>query len=151
MDLVLFLVMTGIAYGSVNQVSLHLHDNIIQQNKWLITDHTDRIKDIAFTVDNSYIVTGSADTNARIWDLASARQYAVLNGHTSCVNWVAVTCDNAYIISGSTDKTIRAGSCSEKIQCFILHVKYPVTKVVVSRDNIFLYMNLITKVYGCGT
>ena len=127
-----------IAYGSSDEGSLHFLDIISEQTEWIITGHTDRIKDIVFTVGNNYIVTGSADTSVRIWNLASARQYAVLNGHTSCVKSVAVTRDNAFIISGSTDKTIRVWSFSEKIQCFIFHANGPVTRVVGSRGNVFV-------------
>lgn len=44
--------------------------------------HTDSVECVDFDEPWSMLVTGSADTTVRIWDLSSQHQWALLKGHT---------------------------------------------------------------------
>jgi WD40 repeat protein len=51
--------------------------------------HEGSVNSAAFSPDGTRIVTASADTTARIWDAATAKEIAVLNGHEGSVNSAA--------------------------------------------------------------
>jgi small GTP-binding protein len=59
------------------------------------------------TPDGSRAVTGSFDRTARVWDLASGRCLATLEGHAGEVLCVAVTPDGSRAVTGSSDRTAR--------------------------------------------
>ncbi len=73
--------------------------------------HTDSVLSVAISSDGKYIVSGSADTTIRIWDLETRVQVGEpLRGHTDTVWSVAISPDGKRIASGSRDNTIRIWS-----------------------------------------
>jgi WD40 repeat protein len=70
------------------------------------TDHTDYVTCAAWA--GSLALTGSSDHSLRLWDAASGRAVAPLEGHTSGVSALAVSPDGRFAISGSWDGTVRA-------------------------------------------
>jgi WD40 repeat protein len=65
---------------------------------------------VAFSPDNRWVVTGSYDTTAQLWDLKAAdpaAQPVVLKGHEGPVRAVAFSSDNRWVVTGSADKTAR--------------------------------------------
>jgi WD40 repeat protein len=61
----------------------------------------------AFSPDGSRIVTASADKTARIWDVATSKEIAVLRGHDGSVNSAAFSPDGSRIVTASDDNTTR--------------------------------------------
>ena len=61
---------------------------------------------LAFSNDDRFIVVGSWDSNAYLWDIVSG-SHCVLAGHTGDVRGVAISRDSRYIITGSRDATAR--------------------------------------------
>jgi WD40 repeat protein len=57
--------------------------------------------------DGSRIVTGGIDKTARIWDVATGQQIAVLSGHSDPVTSVAFSADGSRIVTASNDMTAR--------------------------------------------
>ncbi|KAG9397309.1 WD domain G-beta repeat [Carpediemonas membranifera] len=53
------------------------------------------------------IITGSHDTNIRIWELNTGEQQAEFVGHRSLVSSVCITSDDRFIVSASFDQSIR--------------------------------------------
>ena len=53
------------------------------------------------------IVTASSDNTARIWDAATGKQIAPLEGHTGGVNSASFSADGHRIVTASSDKTAR--------------------------------------------
>ncbi|KAG9095926.1 POC1 centriolar protein A [Ceratobasidium sp. UAMH 11750] len=67
-----------------------------------------KIRDVAYSPDGGYIVSGSDDKTIRIWDAHTGQPVGQpLEGHTCRVNSVAYSPNGAYIVSGSGDETIR--------------------------------------------
>jgi WD40 repeat protein len=65
---------------------------------------------VAISPDNRWVVTGSDDKTARLWDLSAkdpAANPVVLRGHDGPVNAVAISADNRWVVTGSYDKTAR--------------------------------------------
>jgi WD40 repeat protein len=60
--------------------------------------------------DNRWVVTGSDDKTARLWDLRAtdpAASPVVLRWHESFVHAVAISADSRWVVTGSEDETAR--------------------------------------------
>ena len=82
------------------------------QNPQQITlnGHTNEVLSVAISPDNQFIVTGSRDHTAKIWDAKSGnllQTLAGLNGHTQPITSVAISPDNQFIVTGSWDHTAK--------------------------------------------
>jgi WD40 repeat protein len=69
--------------------------------------HESSVVSAAFSPDGSRIVTASSDTTARIWDVTTGKEIAVLRGHEGSVVSAAFTPDGSRIVTASDDKTAR--------------------------------------------
>ncbi|MFT7591129.1 MAG: WD40 repeat protein [bacterium] len=63
--------------------------------------HKDVVNAVASN--GQYVVTGSSDKTAIIWDAISGKQKNVLLGHEWKINSVTISTDNKYVITGSSD------------------------------------------------
>ena len=96
--------------------------------------------------DDHWLVVGSFDGAARLWDLAAEDPLAnplVLRGHDSRINAVAISCDNHWAVTGSSDGTARlwdltAKDPSTKQLVFRLGEGCSVHAVAISSDNHWL-------------
>jgi WD40 repeat protein len=71
------------------------------------------VSSVAISADNSFIVTGSYDKTARVWDTKTHQCIATLTGHNSWVTSVAVSADNSFIVASSWDSTTRVWSIAQ--------------------------------------
>ena len=62
---------------------------------------------MAVASDGSWLASGGDDGTVRIWDVATWRERAVLEGHTRGVSAVAVAPDGSWLASGGDDGTVR--------------------------------------------
>jgi WD40 repeat protein len=62
--------------------------------------HTDSIRSAAFSADGKWVITGSSDNTARVWEVASGKS-VLLSGHTSMVGSVAISPDGTKVLTGS--------------------------------------------------
>ncbi|GAA4632486.1 hypothetical protein GCM10023196_066130 [Actinoallomurus vinaceus] len=62
---------------------------------------------MAFSRDGKTLATGSKDSTARLWDVATGRTTAALTGHTDWVTSVAFSPDGKTLATGSWDNTAR--------------------------------------------
>jgi WD40 repeat protein len=66
-----------------NNMAIELrHLDQLQQPRYL-TGHDDWPTCVAYSLDGSQLVSGSADTTVRVWDVATAKSLTVLRGHMS--------------------------------------------------------------------
>lgn len=71
--------------------------------------HSLTVLDLAISDDEQFIVTGSADNSARIWNTTSGQQLVSLNGHSGEVNAVAFSrgAEHRRVLTGSADRTAK--------------------------------------------
>ena len=53
------------------------------------------------------LISGSLDTNIKVWDLRSKEAVSILKGHTMQINSVAGAPDGKMIASGSADGLVK--------------------------------------------
>ncbi len=63
--------------------------------------HTDSVVSAAFSGDGKWLVTGSKDNTARVWEVASGKQILLLSGNKSQVDSVAFSPDGTQVLTGS--------------------------------------------------
>jgi WD40 repeat protein len=84
----------------------------------LLKGHTNVVSALAFSPDNRYLVSGSGDFNAIIWNLESkpsglgaskpkGLDSKKLSGHTKQIYAVAFTSDSQRVVTGSYDHSLR--------------------------------------------
>ena len=69
--------------------------------------HSRGIMGVAFSPDGRRIVTGSADTTAKVWEAASGQELLTLKGQSGFIRSVAFSPDGQGIFTGSDDQTVR--------------------------------------------
>ena len=69
--------------------------------------HAARVLACAVTPDGRRVVSASADTTLKVWDLSSGQAVATLQGHSAWVFACAVTPDGQRVVSASADKTLK--------------------------------------------
>jgi WD40 repeat protein len=65
---------------------------------------------VAISPDNRWVVTGSEDKTARLWDLSAkdpAANSIILRGHEGGINKVVISPDNHWLVTGGNDNTVR--------------------------------------------
>src|SRR6218665_1567579 len=69
----------------------------------ILTGHTGYITSLL--IEELYVVSGSADSTVRKWNMGSCECVTVYRGHTSKVS--RVICTGEFLLSSSSDKTVR--------------------------------------------
>ena len=80
-----------------------------RQGPWVppLKGHTDSVYTVAFSRDGRYILTGSFDKTAKVWDADNGEELFSLKGHTHEVFSVAFSPDGRRILTGSNDRTVK--------------------------------------------
>jgi WD40 repeat protein len=68
--------------------------------------HDKAVSAVAFSPDGKYVVSGSDDNTARVWEAGTGREIAGMT-HDSPVTSVDFSPDGKYVVSGSDDNTAR--------------------------------------------
>src|SRR5260221_10351241 len=62
---------------------------------------------VAASLDSNYVVTGSRDKSAKLWELSSGREVRSFLGHDFTVTTVDISSDGKYLLTGSNDETVK--------------------------------------------
>ena len=102
----------------------------------VFTGHEKKVTNSIFSPDDKWILSGSEDNSARLFDARSGQQLQVFSGHTGYVNNIAFSADSKLVLTGSADKTARLWDAvtGKQLQMFSGHTDEVIT-VGFSRDR----------------
>jgi WD40 repeat protein len=66
--------------------------------------HSDYVNGAAFSPDGRYVLTGSGDHTAKLWDATTGKAIRTFNGHSGPINSVAFSADGKYVLTAGWDK-----------------------------------------------
>ncbi|MEL7421660.1 MAG: hypothetical protein AAFN81_01660 [Bacteroidota bacterium] len=75
--------------------------------QYAISDHSDWIRDVAWSSDGNLVATASDDQMVGIWDARTGDMQHFLSGHTDWVRGVAFSPDNKVLASSGDDGVLR--------------------------------------------
>jgi WD40 repeat protein len=86
---------------------------------------------VAASPDSNYVVTGSRDKSAKLWEMSTGREVRSFLGHEATVTSVEFTSDGKWLVSGSNDKSVRFWDIATGREIYILHTSDVVTDIGV--------------------
>ncbi len=100
--------------------------------------HEAPIAALAFSADNTKIVSGSADKTARVWDLSDEKfpELQRFSGHADSVNAVSFNADGQQVLSGSADNSVKLWAVADaaEVMDFAGHTG-PIVAVAMATGN----------------
>jgi WD40 repeat protein len=100
--------------------------------------HELAVVSVAASTDSNYVVTGSRDKSAKLWELSSGREVRSFLGHDFSVTSVDISRDGKYLLTGSNDETARLWEMETGKEIFSVNpVKERLTHVAISPDMKF--------------
>lgn len=103
-----------------------------------VTHRPEWIGVVAFSPDDSRLLTGGGDGTARIWDIATGRLVRTLTGHTGRVEDAAWFANGTEIVTGSHDGTVRLWDAETGATRLVLGGHDSFTSVAISPDGLYL-------------
>jgi WD40 repeat protein/DNA-binding SARP family transcriptional activator len=116
--------------------------------------HTDNVNSVAFSPDGKYILTGSKDHTAILWDTMTGEALRSYNGHTDEIRSVAFSSDGHYILTGSGDRTAKLWETSNGAEIVSFEMSNPVIHVSFSsngKDILVCDINGKAKIWNIST
>ncbi len=77
-----------------------------------LTGHTGGVNAVAFSADGKFLLTGSGDTTARVWDASNGQVVHELTGHTAPIWAAAFRPDGQAVVTGAEDGAARVWDLS---------------------------------------
>ncbi|HSL29219.1 MAG TPA: WD40 repeat domain-containing protein, partial [Anaerolineales bacterium] len=82
---------------------LKVYDPVSGKLLRTLSGHQQDVISVTFSLDGTYLATGSVDTTVRIWDVSSGDLLRVLEGHAAEVGGLAFSPDRKLLLSSSED------------------------------------------------
>uniref|UniRef100_A0A3Q2XJ08 Chromatin assembly factor 1 subunit B n=1 Tax=Haplochromis burtoni TaxID=8153 RepID=A0A3Q2XJ08_HAPBU len=129
----------------LEQASVFQEDEDAQLNKesWTVVKtlrgHIEDVYDICWTRDGNFMVSGSVDNTAIMWDINKGQKLSILNDHKSYVQGVTWDPQGQYIATLSCDRVLRVYSTHTKKKAFSISKMSsgPLAEGEVSRYRMF--------------
>jgi WD40 repeat protein len=74
------------------------------------------VESIAYSRDGRYVLTGSGDNTAKLWEASTGLQIRTFAGHTNKVTSVAFSANDLFVLTGSDDGTARIWDAATGLQ-----------------------------------
>ena len=100
-----------------------------------LSGHTNNPVSIAFSLNETQIVTGGRDSTARLWDATSGKLLLTLNGHTSTVTSAHFSPDGQLIATSSRDGTIRVWDAVTGKGILVLNIDGAAANIIFTPDG----------------
>jgi WD40 repeat protein/transcriptional regulator with XRE-family HTH domain len=110
-------------------------------NLKLFRGHTKEIYSVAFSPDGKYVLTGSQDGTARLWDAQSGQEIRQFIGHKGGIAAVTFSQDGTLVVTGGNDQTARVWDAESGQQLQVLNDSSGVTAVALSPDGKLILTN----------
>ncbi|XP_053396041.1 chromatin assembly factor 1 subunit B-like [Mercenaria mercenaria] len=106
----------------------------------VLRGHLEDIYDICWSADGKYMISGSVDNSAILWDLTKDQKMGIFNEHKSFVQGVAWDPKNEFVATLSTDRSCRiynvsSRSCIHNVQKMVLPPKPQTTDSEENKDT----------------
>src|ERR1043165_7456950 len=93
---------------------------------------------VAVSPDSNYVVTGSRDKSAKLWELSTGREVRSFLGHDYSVTSVDISRDGKYLLTGSNDETVKLWEMETGKEIFSTNpIHERITHVAISPDMKF--------------
>ena len=124
------------------------HNNILILNAItgmrtsVLSGHTHGVHALAFSLDGTFLVSGSNDTTVKLWDVQTGGVVKTFYGHIHGICCVSISPDCTTIASGSGDHTINLwDTLTGKCCCVIKEHMHEATSISFSPSNSQLLMS----------
>jgi WD40 repeat protein len=74
------------------------------------------VESIAYSRDGRYVLTGTGDNTAKLWEASTGLQIRTFAGHTNKVTSVAFSANDLFVLTGSDDGTARIWDAATGLQ-----------------------------------
>jgi WD40 repeat protein len=100
--------------------------------------HELAVVSVAMSPDSNYVVTGSRDKSAKLWELSTGREVRSFLGHDYSITTLDISRDGKFLLTGSNDETVRLWEIGTGKEIFSTNpVKERITHVAISPDMKF--------------
>lgn len=96
--------------------------------------HMGPIRDMCFTPDSVYLITGGGDSKILVWHIGTM-EYTVLRGHQQSIWSVCISNDGEIVVSGSSDKTLRVWDVKTGTQKYSIQAQEQITTIAIDRQD----------------
>ena len=120
-------------FPNVDATSFLINNNLSAQPIATIT-HDDFVSVVAFSPDGNFVVSGSFDTTARVWEVSTGKEISRMT-HNDSVSTVAFSPDGKYVVSRSLDSTARVWEAATGKEVARMTHDGQVTAVAFSPDG----------------
>src|SRR5437879_50168 len=129
----LFVFLVSIAFGfkSIGQSI----ETVIQRG------HELAVVAVSVSPDSNYVVTGSRDKSAKLWELSTGREVRSFLGHDFTVTSVDISSDGKYLLTGSNDETVRLWEMETGKEIFSINPVHEQIKHVAISPDIQFFVN----------
>jgi WD40 repeat protein len=92
----------------------------------------------AVTLDSNYVVTGSRDKSAKLWEVSTGREVRSFLGHELSVTSLAMSADGKMLITGSNDKSVRGWDMVTGKELFKIETGNYITSIALDSRQRFM-------------
>ncbi|MCL4299604.1 MAG: CHAT domain-containing protein [Anaerolineae bacterium] len=118
------------------QVQIALMQSLAKPLRSIFEGHTGPVNVVRFSPDGRYIVSGSDDNTARVWNVSTRENQHILQGHTAPVTDLDFSPDGRYVATCSEDGTARIWDIlSGQEQAILLGHNAPINTIRFSPDG----------------